>query len=186
MFPALEAWTNFYVIVGSSAGALTGLQFVVAALVADTHNNRSFANTSSAFATPTVVHFSFVLVLSAVLAAPWGSIHGPMFVIGCGGIGGMIYTTVVGLRANRQQEYRPVQEDWLFHVLLPAFAYALMTAAAVTSRAHIQGALFSLGAAAILLLVIGIHNAWDTVTYIVSRQAQEPERQPRRDRERHR
>ena len=31
---ALAGWENFYVIVGSSAGALIGLQFVVVALIA--------------------------------------------------------------------------------------------------------------------------------------------------------
>ncbi len=33
--PELTPWANYYVIVGSSAGALTGLQFVVIALLAD-------------------------------------------------------------------------------------------------------------------------------------------------------
>ena len=32
---ALSGWENFYVIVGSSAGALIGLQFVVMTLIAD-------------------------------------------------------------------------------------------------------------------------------------------------------
>ena len=32
---ALNGWANFYVIVGSSAGALIGLQFVVMTLVAN-------------------------------------------------------------------------------------------------------------------------------------------------------
>ncbi|MER3445884.1 MAG: hypothetical protein C4291_03175 [Candidatus Dadabacteria bacterium] len=32
---ALDGWENFYVIVGSSAGALIGLQFVVVTLIAD-------------------------------------------------------------------------------------------------------------------------------------------------------
>ena len=31
---ALSGWENFYVIVGSSAGALIGLQFVVMTLIA--------------------------------------------------------------------------------------------------------------------------------------------------------
>ena len=31
---ALKAWENYYVIVGSSAGALTGLQFVVLTMIA--------------------------------------------------------------------------------------------------------------------------------------------------------
>ena len=52
----LAAWENFYIIVGSSAGALTGLQFVVITLVME---SRMGANptTIGAFATPTIVHF---------------------------------------------------------------------------------------------------------------------------------
>ena len=186
MLPALEAWTNFYVIVGSSAGALTGLQFVVVALVADTHNTRGFARTSSAFATPTVVHFSGVLLLSGVFAAPWRSIGAPTLFVGAGGAAGLVYTTLVALRAVRQDEYRPVVEDWLFHVLLPAFAYATMVVAAVTSRAHTEGALFAIAGSALLLLIVGIHNAWDTVTYIITRQEAPPQRESRRERERRR
>ena len=36
----LDSWNNFYVIVGSSAGGLTGLTFVVIALVSDGHSVR--------------------------------------------------------------------------------------------------------------------------------------------------
>ena len=35
------AWESFYVIVGSSGAALTGLQFVVTALIADAHRKGS-------------------------------------------------------------------------------------------------------------------------------------------------
>jgi len=31
---------------------------------------------------------------------------------------------------------------------------------------HTAGALFTVGGMSLLLLLIGIHNAWDTVTYI--------------------
>jgi hypothetical protein len=37
----LAAWESFYIIVGSSAGALTGLQFVVMALVAEARQGSS-------------------------------------------------------------------------------------------------------------------------------------------------
>jgi hypothetical protein len=168
MFHALEAWTNFYVIVGSSAGALTGLQFVVVALVADTHNTQAFASTSATFATPTVVHFSVVLVLAGILAAPWPSARMPMILIGVGGLAGVIYTLRIGRRARRQEHYQPVLEDWLFHVYVPGIAYLMMAIAALESHAHIQSALFVVGGSALLLLVVGIHNAWDTVTYIVA------------------
>jgi hypothetical protein len=52
---ALSGWANFYVIVGSSAGALIGLQFVVMALVADMPRSPNQAQAGQAFATPTIV-----------------------------------------------------------------------------------------------------------------------------------
>jgi hypothetical protein len=178
---ALEGWQNFYVIVGSSAGALTGLQFVVVALVADTQNARGFTGTASTFATPTVVHFSFVLVLSAVLAAPWPGMNGPMVVSGLGGAVAVVYTAIVGRRASRQEHYKPVLEDWLFHVYIPAIAYLTIAVGAALSDMHVERALFAVGAGALLLLIVGVHNAWDTVTYIVATRAQrevEPQPQP--------
>jgi hypothetical protein len=59
MTPFAE-WENFYVIVGSCAGALIGLQFVVMTLIADKQVARSQA-ISSAFGTPNVIHFSAAL-----------------------------------------------------------------------------------------------------------------------------
>ena len=53
---ALAEWNNFYVIVGSSAGALIGLQFVVMTLVADKQSAPS-ETLGGALATPTIVHF---------------------------------------------------------------------------------------------------------------------------------
>jgi hypothetical protein len=66
-----------------------------------------------------------------------------------------------------QTAYQAVFEDWLFHVLLPFAAYAMLAVSAGTAYSHPRPALFLVGAAALLLLFIGIHNAWDTVTYHV-------------------
>ena len=64
-------WESFYLIVGSAAGALIGLQFVVITLIAERPPPEE---AGAAFATPTIVHFSVVLLLSAVLRAPWHAI----------------------------------------------------------------------------------------------------------------
>ncbi len=60
----------------------------------------------------------------------------------------------------------PVFEDWLWHAVLPLIAYAFLLVAAVMLRSYPQRVLFVVGATALVLLFIGIHNAWDTVTYI--------------------
>ena len=162
---ALNAWGNFYVIVGSSAGALIGLQFVVMTLIAQMPFARDIQRASSAFATPTVVHFGSVLLLSAVISAPWHGTLGPAIVWGALGAVGLIYVAVAIRRMRVQTAYSPVFEDWLFYILLPFVAYATLAGSAYATRSSLDEALFAVGAAALLLLFIGIHNAWDAVTY---------------------
>ena len=57
-------------------------------------------------------------------------------------------------------------DNWLFHVLLPFAAYTALAVSALLASAHERIALFADGAAALLLLFVGIHNAWDAVTYV--------------------
>ena len=173
----LAAWENFYVIVGSSGAALTGLQFVVIALVAETSSLKS-SREIAAFGTPTVVHFCAVLFISAALSAPWQGLSGPAIILGCGGILGVVYAVVIVIRARTQTGYRPVLEDWLWHVVFPFIAYATLLVAAVSMRWHPAPALFSVGASSLLLLFIGIHNAWDTVTYITTGPGQMANKSP--------
>jgi hypothetical protein len=165
----LSGWENFYVIVGSSAGALIGLQFVVITLIANRPIGQGQSTSAGAFATPTVVHFGSVLLLSAVGCAPWHSLEGVEVLWGLLGLGGIVYE-VVTVRRMTRTAYKPVFEDWLFHGLLPLAGYAALAVSAICSRLHAEGAvvgdvLFGVAAASLLLLFVGIHNAWDAVTY---------------------
>jgi len=161
---ALKSWESFYVIVGSSAAALTGLMFVVITLLADRGRRRS-GGAVGAFATPTIVHFCTALLVSAIASAPWPSLGRAAEAIGIVGMASAVYVLIVIRRARRQQDYKPVFEDWLWHFVLPLVAYALFVLAAILMTAHTT-ALFAVGAGTLLLVYIGIHNAWDTVTYI--------------------
>jgi hypothetical protein len=163
----LSGWVNFYVIVGSSAGALIGLQFVVMTLIDTMPITRKDAQAGDAFSTPTVVHFGAVLLLSAAASAPWGGIAPAAVLWGLVGLGGVVYVVLVARRLRSQTVYRPVFEDRLFHVWLPCAAYAVLAASAGAAYSHPHPALFLVGAAALLLLFVGIHNAWDIVTYHV-------------------
>jgi hypothetical protein len=162
----LTHWESFYVIVGSSAGALTGLQFVVMALIAETRPDANFGQID-AFGSPTIVHFCVVLLISAILSSPWPSISGPAITLGMIAISGLVYTTIVLRRTLRVEGYKPVLEDWLWHITFPFVAYAGFLIAAFTLAAFSTVSLFIVGAMNLLLLFVGIHNAWDTVTFIV-------------------
>jgi energy-converting hydrogenase Eha subunit E len=161
LFPS---WETFYLILGTSAGALTGLMFVVMALVADF---RGSEQQIEAFGTPTVVHFGAVLLLSVILSAPWPVISALRLALATFGATGAVYMLIVLRRARRQTDYKPVFEDWLFHAVLPLLSYGGILAAAWGLPHRTTPLLFVVGAAGVLLVFIGLHNAWDTVTYVV-------------------
>ena len=163
--PAFAAWESFYVIVGSSGAALTGLQFVVIALIADSRRANSLSEID-AFGTPTVVHFCAVLLVSALLSAPWHGLSGASVALGTTGLAGLIYAILVLRRARRATSYKPVLEDWIWHVALPLIAHGTLLGAAIVLARYAEGALFAVAASVLVLLFTGIHNAWDTVTYI--------------------
>ena len=165
----LAAWESFYVIVGSSGAALTGLQFVVIALIAESEQ-RTVIGQVNAFGTPNVVHFCAALLVSAILSAPWHRLASAGLAVGLCGGAGVLYAGVVIRRARRQTGYQAVLEDWVWHVVLPLLSYATLLVAAFTLPHHPERSLFPIGAATVLLVFIGIHNAWDTVTYIAVQQ----------------
>ena len=62
---------------------------------------------------------------------------------------------------------RPDWEDWTFHVFLPFVAYGLLVLSSLASISHARQARFGVGVTTLLLLFIGIHNAWDAVAWQV-------------------
>lgn len=163
--PALAGWESFYVIVGSSGAALIGLQFVVIVLIAESRI-RSSHETISAFGTPTVVHFAAALLISAIMSAPWSTLRVVRIPLLLVGLAGLMLALNAIRRARRQTGYTPVWEDWLWHMILPISGYAVLVVAALVLASHTTGAMFVIATMALSLLLLGIHNAWDTVTYI--------------------
>ena len=174
----LTAWQNFYVILGSAAAALTGLQFISMALIADMAIKPGEAESGGeAFATPAVIHFVAVLLLAASTVAPWhGLRHASMLWIATGALG-VAYCLLIA-RRMRHTDYRPVAEDWIFRAALPLCDYLALATAAAFLATHPRGGLFALAAATTGLLLIAIHNAWDNVTYLVIAKRHQAARKP--------
>jgi hypothetical protein len=164
----LSEWGEFYVITGTSGAALTGLMFVVITVSAQSRPGRA-SQAIGAFATPTVVHFCVPLVLAGTLTCPWHSPGRLAAVLGLYALAGLAYTVLATWRATRQREYTPVLEDWLFHSAFPLAAYALLGVGAILLPRHPHAGLFAAAGTTLGLLVIGIHNAWDTMTYFAQR-----------------
>ncbi len=102
---AATRWTNFYVIMGSAAGALTGLQFVVMTLITEgraTGGSREV----SAFGTPTVVHFCVTLMISALMNAPWPRVRELQICLWVCAVAGVAYGVQI-IDHARKAAYNP-------------------------------------------------------------------------------
>lgn len=161
----LAGWENFYVIVGSSAGGLTGLTFVVIALVRDAA--RAQPTGLHAFVTPTIVHFGAALALSAYLSMPRQSVPSLSAGLAVVGLAGLGYGGLVAARLRRHgSQYVPVREDWIWNAILPTSAYGCLLASAVLVWHRPLQSLYVVGAMSLLLLFIGIRNAWDIAVWM--------------------
>jgi hypothetical protein len=168
--PLLATWSNFYVMTGSAAAALTGLMFVVITLVTGRESPRSQDGIST-FSTPTVMHFAAVLLVSAVLCAPWHRLLGAEVAVGIIGIYGVGYVLRILLRARNLSGYTADFEDWTWYIALPFVAYCAVAAGAIGLHFVPGIAFFAMGFGVVFLLFIGIRNAWDVVTFLAIRGA---------------
>jgi hypothetical protein len=169
----LGPWSNYYVIVGSAAAGLTGLMFVVIALVADRDRTQSMDTGIAAYSTPTVVDFCAALLISAALVVPWSSLVHVSIVLGFVGLAGIGYSLRVTYLARTQKVYEPDRGDWTWYTILPLIAYLDILGCAVVLPGRPGPTLLTLGAGVLLLIFIGIHNAWDVVTYIATGKLEE-------------
>src|SRR2546426_7917006 len=141
-----QAWENFYVIVGSSSGALTGLQFVVLTLITEA-GMIGAGETLAAFGSPNVVHFCAALLVSAIFSAPWHGLGPRGIGVALCGACGFVYSVAVLRRALRQRDYKPVLEDWTWHAALPMLAYAGLVHAGIKLSRVSGDALYIVGGA---------------------------------------
>lgn len=167
----LTAWSNFYVMIGSSAAALTGLMFVVITLVTRMERTEDTHAGISTFSTPTVMHFATALLISAVFLAPFRSLVHAGVVVALIGLYGLAHILGVMFRTRRLSFYTADLEDWAWYTILPFVAYAVISGGAIAlATAPAQG-LFILAGGVVLLIFIGIRNAWDIVTYIIIKRS---------------
>lgn len=178
----LAGWDSYYVIVGSVAGALIGLQFVVLALIAESRRPTTSPEIA-AFGTPTVLHFCAALLVSALLSVPWTAASLLQITLVACGVAGVLYVVIVIRRARRTPQYRPELEDWVWHAVLPLLAYLTLVVAAPLLSRRPELALALIAAVTLGLVFIGIHNAWDAITYIATDPAHGSERAKRSEKQ---
>ena len=165
----LAAWQNFYVIIGAAAATLTGLLFVVITLLSGALGRVSSPSSGvRVFNTPNVWHFVTALFIAALLSAPWPALWPAGLLVALAGLWGVIYVFIVLWEVrHRLTHYHLVLSDWLWYTLLPLIAYTAMLVAGILLPIAEAPALFVIAAAMLLLVIMGIRNPWDLVTYML-------------------
>jgi hypothetical protein len=161
---ALDAWHDFYLLVGTAGATLTGLLFVLVSLAP--HLVARNAQTGvKAFISPIAVYFTFAMVASALMLAPGLARFVLAACLAGGGLGGMFYMSWTRAHERWRRENLPTL-DLIWFVLLPLLAFALTFSAGSALALHMELGLLGVAAATVLLLVVGIRNAWDIVVWM--------------------
>ena len=163
--PALTEWETFYVIVGSSSGALIGLMFVVIALGSERRTSRD-TMAVHAFASPTLVHFGVVLLMSTLMVVPRLSLLVLHVAVVGAAVWGLTFVGRALVLGRRQRSYAPVRSDWVWHVVLPGIAYVHLFFAGFALGHAFDEAFYGVAITSLVLLFIGIHNAWDSAVWM--------------------
>jgi hypothetical protein len=157
-------WDSYYLLVGGAAGALIGLLFVVATL-STSRETSSYA--ARIYMTPTVFHFAVVVVMSGVALAPAVTPILAGLAVGAAALVGLIYMALVSATILSGKIPTPPHwtDVWCYGVM-PAAIYLALGGAAATIFSGWPHAAFAVAALMMTLLMMGVRNAWDLVTYL--------------------
>jgi hypothetical protein len=165
----LRDWHDFYLLIGTASATLIGLMFVAASIGASYFTAEREAGLK-AFLTPTVLHFTAVLVTCLVATAPAHNRASFGVLLAAIGAVGIAYAIRVWLHMNRRGITSTIDlADRAWYVFTPLLVYLLLGCAGLTVEAHVATALVVLSASVVLLLLVGIRNAWDMTVWIVIR-----------------
>jgi hypothetical protein len=164
----IEDWHDFDLLVGTAAATLVGLMFVAASIGASIYTEKNRPG-MQAFISPTVVHFTSVLVLALLALVPtheWLTLAGLLALVGAAG---GIYSANLWMQLFVRRRFDVDIVDRLFYAALPSLGYLLLLLAAFFLLRQSEAGLDLLAAAQITLLLAGIRNAWDMMMWIVIR-----------------
>lgn len=163
----MQGWHDFYFMIGSSSAGLIGLLFVVVTLTSGADPAQAQRG-QALYLTPSVVHFAIVLCVSAIAVAPGLGPAQTAALIGVAAVVGLARAVRSSIGINRPRSGMPTphwSDVWMYGVM-PAVIYVGIGGAAAALWARAPGAAFATAVLLLALMLVGIRNAWDLVTWI--------------------
>jgi hypothetical protein len=152
---------------GTAAATLAGLLFVVITLCVSLAATPA-ARGVHAFVTPVLVHFGGVLYLSMMLLAPWPAQWPLGIILGLHGLAVIAYAAFIIRLMGRLDFVSLKASNWITYAGAPALANAGLLAAGAGLIAEKSFAPYAAAGAVMLLLFIGILDAWDLTLWIIA------------------
>jgi hypothetical protein len=167
---ALRQWRDFYALGGTAAATLVGLMFVAASIGAGVFTRAHQVGIRS-FLSPTVVHFSAVLMIGLAASAPNVAWTTPAVIVI--GLSGLAYGSWVLWRMGRHGITSTIDViDRLWYTFFPIVAYLVVLSGGFRLWTRHADGLNELAVGLVFLLVIGLRNAWDMMVWIIDRHGQ--------------
>ena len=167
---ALGQWHDFYTLLGAASATLVGLLFVAATVGAGVFTGAQ-RGASRMFLSASVIHFSSLLIACLVVLAPvqtWVSLG--MMIAACGSFGlayyGLAWRDTVRDGLSKKIDW----DDRIWYGVLPVICYMFETASGAALVLRSPLGCMALALSLVLLLVIGIHNAWDITLWSITRR----------------
>ena len=168
-------WENYYLMVGSSAGALIGLMFVVVTLTAGLERSETDRG-KHLYTSPIVWHLGVILTLSGAAAIP--AMTPRFFAVAAGGLG--VIGIAIGVRSAIGIVRDPpapdtVVFDTFWYGIAPAIAYVGLAGAALGTLCGWRWGTTAIAVDLMALLLVSIHAEWDLVTYLAPIAGRKPD-----------
>jgi len=165
----LGQWHEFYALLGAASATLVGLLFVAASVGSGAFSGgrpvplRIFLSSS-------VIHFSSIVIVCLVVLAPGQSWVSFGAMIAACGIFGVAYYCLTWRDSVRDGLSKSIDlEDRIWYGILPLIGYLFETVSGITLISRMDMGCVALALSMGMLLVVGIHNAWDITVWSITR-----------------
>ena len=167
LLEALRKWRDFYALIGTASATLVALMFVAASIGAGVFTREHQAGIRS-FLSPTVVHFSSVLIICLLATIPTETWAVLGVLLTCAGVIGLAYSGWIWRRMMKHGIIATIDVvDRLWYAVLPIATHLLVIVAGVSLWRQSEVSLNILALALILLLLIGLRNSWDMTVWVM-------------------
>jgi hypothetical protein len=168
----LGPWHEFYACLGTASATMVGLLFVAATVGSGVFSGDRRAPLR-VFLSASVVNFSLVLAACLTVLAPvrdYRLFGGTVLAIALFGLGHALLACRDTIRDGMYA--RMDWEDRTWYLIFPALCYLSVAATGVALALHLEAGCIALAISSGLLVLVGIHNAWDITLWSMTRRQQ--------------